>query len=284
MLLQLVFTRSGTGALHMLGEIFPFTPASTFRFLTSNHNSLLGACSAGARSCRVQCLYQKPGCRDLACFQLLQQSGPNWRECLPSVPLLWGAGIRAYAKANNASFGSIEEAEVEEWLHSTVPLMPTTAQEGRAGASPDGGAVGEGASASGGDNPTQPPTYNLFAFPAYDNYAGVLYPLSWVKEAQARSNATHKWKVQLACRRPAYLYYVISRVATLLCMPRLSHTPAISALTRPHFYIATALLHFGCRCCWMRPHLCPPTRSTSQRRPQTLCACPSTSCLGEEGA
>ncbi len=39
------------------------------------------------------------------------------------------------------------------------------------------------------------PTYSLFGYPAYDNYAGVMYPLSWVKEVQARSNDTHVWKV-----------------------------------------------------------------------------------------
>lgn len=38
---QIVWTRSGTGALHVLGETFPFTAGSRFAYLDSNHNSVL---------------------------------------------------------------------------------------------------------------------------------------------------------------------------------------------------------------------------------------------------
>lgn len=38
---QVVWTRSGTGALHILGETFPFTSGSRYAYLDSNHNSVL---------------------------------------------------------------------------------------------------------------------------------------------------------------------------------------------------------------------------------------------------
>lgn len=39
---QLVWTRSGTGALHNLGETFPWERRSRFAYLSANHNSVLG--------------------------------------------------------------------------------------------------------------------------------------------------------------------------------------------------------------------------------------------------
>lgn len=38
----LIFTRSGTAALKMVGELFTWTDRSRFNFLISNHNSVLG--------------------------------------------------------------------------------------------------------------------------------------------------------------------------------------------------------------------------------------------------
>ncbi len=35
---QVVWTRSGSGALRELGETFPWSPSSRFAYLTSNHN------------------------------------------------------------------------------------------------------------------------------------------------------------------------------------------------------------------------------------------------------
>ncbi|GAB4818580.1 hypothetical protein N2152v2_005626 [Parachlorella kessleri] len=146
----LIFTRSGTGALRMLGEAFPWTPQSSFTFLTSNHNSLLG--------------------------------------------------IREYAKAHNASIGSISEAEVEQWLYSTGAVASRAgrslaAADAPAGTTPDTAA--QHAAQDTAETKSGEPAYSLFGYPAYDNYAGVMYPLSWVKEVQARSNKTHVWKVLL---------------------------------------------------------------------------------------
>lgn len=47
---ELVLTRSGTGALNLLADAFPWSPNSTFAYTLSNHNSVLGIRSvAGAR-------------------------------------------------------------------------------------------------------------------------------------------------------------------------------------------------------------------------------------------
>ena len=39
---QVVFTKSATGALKLVGETFPWGKDSTFRYLRENHNSVLG--------------------------------------------------------------------------------------------------------------------------------------------------------------------------------------------------------------------------------------------------
>ncbi len=40
--LQLVFTRSATGALQLIGEMFPWSGGSQYAYLRSNHKSVLG--------------------------------------------------------------------------------------------------------------------------------------------------------------------------------------------------------------------------------------------------
>lgn len=49
---QLVFTRSATGALQLIGEMFPWGPASQYAYLRSNHKSVLGALGRWAQACR----------------------------------------------------------------------------------------------------------------------------------------------------------------------------------------------------------------------------------------
>ena len=38
----MVFTRSATGALKLVGETYPWSSSSTFAYLRENHNSVLG--------------------------------------------------------------------------------------------------------------------------------------------------------------------------------------------------------------------------------------------------
>lgn len=45
--LQCVWTRSASGSLQSIGNIFPFTERSRFAYLENNHNSLLGGRGLG---------------------------------------------------------------------------------------------------------------------------------------------------------------------------------------------------------------------------------------------
>jgi len=120
----IVFTRSATGALTLLGEAFPFSPNSTYAYTVSNHNSVLG--------------------------------------------------IRSYAQKYGARVSALREEEVEQWLSSE-------------------GDEGDGSSGA----------LNLFAFPAKDNFAGVLYPLEWIDKVHDKGD---DWLVLLdtAAYAPTY--------------------------------------------------------------------------------
>lgn len=97
---QIVWTRSGTGALHVLGETFPFTAASRFAYLYSNHNSVLvrrgrrrllgsvgmraAAQQPGAHACHLL-----PPCKQApgVCCLCTERSTPMLTECaLPPPP------------------------------------------------------------------------------------------------------------------------------------------------------------------------------------------------------
>ena len=177
---QLVWTRSGTGALHNLGETFPWAPASRFAYFQSNHNSVLG--------------------------------------------------IREYARRAGAAFGAVTEREVEAWLAGAgdAQLPPVLREAAPTAEAADQHAAGgrrqleatptaaaqpalvlpsqdseaEGAGAAAAAQPavahgTDPRPCSLFAFPAYDNYGGIMYPLRWVRAVQGKSSAKRCWKVLL---------------------------------------------------------------------------------------
>lgn len=104
---MVVFTRSATGALNLLGEAFPFTDQSRFLYLEANHNSVLG--------------------------------------------------VRSYAQKAGARVGAATEDEVEQWLASDED-----------------------------DDDGLSDAWNLLAYPAKDNFEGVLYPLDWVERVHEK--------------------------------------------------------------------------------------------------
>eukprot|EP00887_Chlorella_sp_A99_P005890 scaffold1.g5890.t1 len=152
---DLVFTRSGTGALHMVGESFPWGPRSQFAHSLVNHNSVLG--------------------------------------------------IRSVARAAGAATGAVAEDEVEAWLadpSASSPLGGARSTEGLAPATAGGEAVASQrrlleAREEGAELEAKQPALSLFAFPAYDNYAGQLFPLDWVARVHAKSTANRRWLVLL---------------------------------------------------------------------------------------
>lgn len=142
---DLVLTRSGTGALNLLGDAFPWTPESTYAFTRANHNSVLG--------------------------------------------------IRSVAGQYGAQYGALSEEGVEAWLADPEMRHPPFLPGGSEHAGPRRARAAAAESA-------HRPTYSLFAYPARDNYDGVMYPLKWVQAVQAKSTPGHKWKVRLFWREP----------------------------------------------------------------------------------
>ena len=111
------------------------------------------------------------------------------------------AGIREYARAAGASFGALSEAEVEAWVNQPEPRAAAGRGRGIAELQQQAAAAGGGGrEGGGGESGAQQPAYCLFAYPAMDNFGGVLYPMPWVRKVQGRSNATHVWKVGGAAR------------------------------------------------------------------------------------
>lgn len=140
---EVVFTRSATGALFLLGGSFPFSSGngSSYAYTVSNHNSVLG--------------------------------------------------IRAYAEEKGAKVSSVTDEEIEEWL-----------EDGSSHPEKYQGTVFEG-NLNSKVNGT---TYSLFAYPAKDNYEGVLYPLKWIEQVKGMSTDQHEWMVLLdtAAYAPTY--------------------------------------------------------------------------------
>jgi molybdenum cofactor sulfurtransferase len=140
---EVVFTRSATGALYLLGESFPFSSGngSSYAYTVSNHNSVLG--------------------------------------------------IRAFAEEKGAKVSSVTEEEIEEWLSKTCSPNPEKYK----------GTVFEGNS-----DTSDTKTYSLFAYPAKDNYEGVLYPKRWIEQVKGMSTDKHEWMVLLdtAAYAPTY--------------------------------------------------------------------------------
>ncbi|GFR48351.1 hypothetical protein Agub_g10238 [Astrephomene gubernaculifera] len=122
---QVVFTKSATDGLKLVGETFPWTEGSMFRYLRENHNSVLG--------------------------------------------------IREYALQGGGAFQAVNESFVERWALQGDPAGDHSPPNTRFPA----------------------PTYSLFAFPAEDNFAGVKYPLEWVRGVQSRSSDSHRWLVMV---------------------------------------------------------------------------------------
>jgi molybdenum cofactor sulfurtransferase len=73
---EVVFTRSATGALHLLGEAFPFSSrGSNYAYLVSNHNSVLGVRSfAQKRGARIGAVTE-----EMVDAWLLSPDDPVWK-------------------------------------------------------------------------------------------------------------------------------------------------------------------------------------------------------------
>lgn len=91
----------------------------------------------------------------------------------------------------------MSEEEVEAWLEDpTDPRWKKTAFHVDKIANQNN-SIAHNHHQNGQEKPKEPSTFSLFAFPAQDNFAGVLYPLRWVSEVQLQSTSDHRWLVLL---------------------------------------------------------------------------------------
>ncbi|KAI8467267.1 MAG: pyridoxal phosphate-dependent transferase [Monoraphidium minutum] len=180
-----VFTRSATEGLKLVGETFPWAAAPGWRpprrpspgdAGDAPGDPVLGACGSfreGRRLGRQGAFNGRGGggggggsgggaaAVDYSTFLYLRS---NHKSVL---------GIGAYARDRGAALACVDEAGMGEWLASPPP--------------PGAGAA---AAAPGA-------TWSLAAYPSLDNFEGRLYPLDWVEQIHARSTPQHRWLVAL---------------------------------------------------------------------------------------
>lgn len=108
-------------------------------------------------------------------------------------------GIREYAIKASSQTASVTEQEVEDWLHPNekTEKNPFIFCDNDDGLSPILTRFSTINNKNASSTASQSRSYSLFAYPAQDNYAGVLYPLNWVKQVQSKSTRNHRWLVLL---------------------------------------------------------------------------------------
>lgn len=207
----LIFTRSATGGLQALGELFPWSPSSRFAYLVSNHNSVLGirqyAKAGGSRAGaltvdQVEAWLAGGGASSGSTSSSEATSSgaggvTSGNSDSSAGSIAGGGGRRRKIASIDGGDGSVGGGGGSSSSGSSHGDGTSSGRE-RASAELDLGACCTGPGADGGpDGGAGTTTFSLFAYPAQDNFAGVLHPLRWVAAAQARSCARHKWKVLL---------------------------------------------------------------------------------------
>ena len=106
------------------------------------------------------------------------------------------SGIREYAKANGAGkVGAVTPEQVEAWLKD--PGNPQWKNTAFHIDKIDAQNNSQDQTYKKRHDDDGPSTFSLFAYPAQDNFAGVLYPLRWVNQVQSMSTKGHRWLVLL---------------------------------------------------------------------------------------
>ncbi|GBF95159.1 molybdenum cofactor sulfurase [Raphidocelis subcapitata] len=156
-----VFTRSATEALKIVGESFPWSAAPDW---TPPRRVPAGGVNET----------DPPGHQTAGCGGFEQGAASERRSNFVYLRANHKSvlGVGAFARERGAGLACVDEAGMEAWLHSP-PVSEV-------------GGVDDGFA-----------TYSLAAFPAKDNYEGRLYPLDWIEKIHARSTRRHKWLVAL---------------------------------------------------------------------------------------
>lgn len=91
-------------------------------------------------------------------------------------------GIREYARKAGGLTSAIDEGEIDQWL-----------QEDSEEESDEGEGEGEGGGSASS------PSYSLFAYPLYENFAGSIYPRSWADSIRRKpTRKGRRWLVSVS--------------------------------------------------------------------------------------
>ncbi|KAF8057669.1 hypothetical protein HT031_006018 [Scenedesmus sp. PABB004] len=170
---DLVWTRGATESLKMVGEYFPWSASPDWTCPTSTPpggvtDDVVGTVSSCGKPLRIDDDDDAEGGGGARSHFVYTRA--NHKSVL---------GVGAYAKDRGAALHCVDEPAMAAWLAEPPPPRGAPAR-------PAGG-VGEEA----------PARFSLVAYPAKDNYAGVLFPLEWVRQVHAKSTPAHRWLVLL---------------------------------------------------------------------------------------
>lgn len=179
----LVLTRSGTGALKLVGDAFPWSEGSVFAHLRSNHNSVLGMRQQAQRhGARVGALDPEDVDAWLASSDIepeLRRSdqAEHFDDGSLGFPSEQGIGDRDAPATLWQRFQARLVSLVPVWITRLLPSPASSHASSLLAPLKRRGSK----------------TYSLLAYPAKDNYAGVLYPLGWAEAARSKADRQHEW-------------------------------------------------------------------------------------------
>uniref|UniRef100_A0A383VH74 Aminotransferase class V domain-containing protein n=1 Tax=Tetradesmus obliquus TaxID=3088 RepID=A0A383VH74_TETOB len=202
-----IFTKGATEGLKMVGEFFPWTAAgsssssssaSNFVYTQANHKSVLGIGAYAKRAgAQLHCVSREhmdqwlasPG-KSAAALPPMSRSSSSSRR---SLSFSSSSRRPSIISANSGTFaGAAADAAAAADVVASVPVSI-----GAGAGVAAGGMSSSNSSSSNLNSSSGAPTFHLVAFPAKDNYEGQLYPLSWIEQVHAKSDASNTYLVVL---------------------------------------------------------------------------------------
>jgi molybdenum cofactor sulfurtransferase len=214
---QVVFTRSATGALKLVGETFPWGPGSEFVYLRENHNSVLGmreyCLRAGGRfvalnETAVEAWLGDPRAVSPDALGAPHGAEDAWwtRASSPPPPEdvedEWrrpGEGGMLGSRGDEEDESDFDDplsvsldngADTDDALAALADLDAAAAAAARAASN-----AARATLAAADLNARGRPTFNLFAYPLEENYGGVKHPHRWIEQVRAKSTPRRPWRV-----------------------------------------------------------------------------------------
>uniref|UniRef100_A0A383WFG8 Thioredoxin domain-containing protein n=1 Tax=Tetradesmus obliquus TaxID=3088 RepID=A0A383WFG8_TETOB len=212
---QVVFTRSATEALKLVGELFPWTAAG------SSSSGSGGTTPSEADMLSNQQQKEGLAAGPTSSSSNSSSSGSSFIYTRSNHNSVLGVG--AYAAAAGAELVPLTDQQMDDWMAAAAaaaaqPQQQQPQQQLQGGASQGSrwqlpwqakqqDMQPQAPAQSDQQQPVnehqqqqqqqQGPRYHLIAYPAQDNYAGVVYPLDYINKAHAASTATDRYLVLL---------------------------------------------------------------------------------------